>query len=155
MIENKARTAIDPLTDSRLFIKSGPEIEYLRAIFTSPDVALNFTIERRQKFADKPFAANDPSNPCLLIYSRELNDGFVKQGLVDFEKNTLLAERVIRMMCFINRHQRLSTVPVFWSDYNSVRWFRYRYRMPTDETLLSLSLDPEHGLLQSGGVAHG
>jgi hypothetical protein len=155
MIENKARTAIDPLTDSRLFIKSGPEIEYYRAIFTSPDVALNFTIEIRQKFADKPVAANNPSNPTLLIYAGDLNDAFVKQGLVDFEQNTLLIEHVIRMMCFINRNRRLSPAPFFWSNYNTIRWYNYRYRMLSDEMLLSLSLDPEQGLLHSGGVAHG
>jgi hypothetical protein len=60
---NKSRSAIDSTANSRMFIKSGPQIEYKEVMFMSPDMTLDFGIEIRRKFPDQPVITNDPLLP--------------------------------------------------------------------------------------------
>jgi hypothetical protein len=143
LLKDRSRTAIDTVTGSRMFIKSGPQIEYKKAIFTHPDISLDFGIEIRRKFPDQPIVTDDPRNPCVMIRAGDLNAAFAARGMRDFEQNTLLAEYLARMIAFINKHHRLANAPFLWSDYEKLRPDMRLYRMPSDEELLKLSMQPE------------
>jgi len=146
LVQDRSCTAIDPATDSRMFIKSGPQIEYKKVIFTRPDISLEFGIEIRQKFPDQPVVTADPRNPCVMIRAGDLNAAFAKRDMRDFGQNTLLVEYLIRMIAFINRHHRLSNAPFLWSDYERLPPNMRLYRMPSDEELLKLSMLPKPDL---------
>jgi hypothetical protein len=148
LLNGRSRTAIDTATGSRMFIKSGPQIEYKKVMFTCPDISLDFGIEIRRKFPDQPVVTDDPGNPCVMIRAGDLNTAFATRGMRDFEQNTLLACYLARMIAFINKHHRLANSPFLWSDYEKLRPDIRLYRMPSDEDLLKLSIQPEPG--QSG-----
>jgi hypothetical protein len=143
--KDRSRAAFDSATNSRVFIESGPQIDYKKVIFTSPNISLNFGIEIRQKFSGQPVVTNDPRNPCVMIRSGDLNAAFAKRGRHDFEQNTRLAEYLARMVAFVNMHHRLGNAPFLWSDYENLTPVRWFYRMPSDEELLKISLQPEPG----------
>jgi hypothetical protein len=140
MDANQSRTAINPDTNSRMFIKSGPQMEHKDAIFTSPSISLEFGIEIRRKFLDQPVATNDPRNPCVMLSAGDLNRALAAQGMHDFERNTRLIEYLIQMIAFINRNTPLANAPFLWSDYERLRPDRWLYHMPSDEELLKLTL---------------
>ena len=141
--KDRSRSATDSTMNSRMSIKSGPQIEYKKVMFASPDISLDFGIEIRRKFPDQPIVTNDARNLCVMIRSGDLNVAFAKQGIHDFEQNTRLAEYLIRMVAFINMHHRLANAPFLWSDYRQLTPARWLYRMLSDEVLLRISLQPE------------
>jgi hypothetical protein len=143
LTEDRINGAIDPNTNSRMVINDTKEIEYIAVVFTSPDVSLKFMIMRRAKFPDRPVVSNDPSNPGVMIVSGDLQLAFATKEMRDIEGNTRLVERLVRMIAFINNRYRLAISPFLWSDYEKIRPNTLLFRMPSDETLLSLSLKPE------------
>ena len=150
LVQDRSGTqAIDPATDSRMFIKSGPQIEYKKVIFTRPDISLGFGIEIRQKFPDRArlvTVVTRRKSACVMIRAGDLNAAFAKRDMRDFGQNTLLVEYLIRMIAFINRHHRLSNAPFLWSDYERLPPNMRLYRMPSDEELLKLSMLPKPDL---------
>jgi hypothetical protein len=129
-----------------MFIKSGPQIEHKDAIFTSSDISLDFGVKIRRKFPDQPVVSNDPSNPCVMLSSGDLNRAFAKKNMLDIERNTRLVEYLIQMIAFINRNTPLANAAFLWSDYGKVRPGRWLYRMPSDEELLRVSQQPNEAL---------
>lgn len=147
-----ARIAIDTTTQSQVVIKSTPEIETLIVEFTSPEASLETAIYIKRKFPDQPIVANDPRNPGVMIAAGNLNHAFAAQRMLDVQVNTALAERLVRMIAFLSRHSPISTVPFLWSDYDKLRSSKLLYRMPSNQELLKLSIDPEAELPKTGGL---
>ena len=62
----------------------------------------------------------------------------------DFDYNTNLVRYLVRMIAFINKHHSVARAPFLWSDYEKLAADRrLLYRMPSDDELLKLSLEPE------------
>jgi hypothetical protein len=141
--KDRSSSAIDSTANSRMSIESGPQIEYKKVMFASPDISPDFGIEIRRKFPDQPVVTSDLRNPCVMIRSEDLNAAFAKRGMQDFERNTRLVEYLVRMVAFINMHQRLANAPFLWSNYEQLTPARWLYRMPSDEELVRISLHPE------------
>jgi hypothetical protein len=146
LTEGRMYSATDPNMNSHMVINTTKEIEFLAVVFTSPDVSLKFMIMLRSKFPDRPVVKNDPSNPGLMILAGDLQLAFAAKKMRDIEANTRLTESLIRMIAFINKHYPLATSPFLWSDYEKTRQNTFLFRMPSDEVLLRLSLEPEQEL---------
>jgi hypothetical protein len=146
LTKDRIRSAVDLETNARLVIDGTPEIEYLKAKFESPEIRFSVTLMIESKFPDRPFVANDQTNPAIMIFARDLNLFFQAKKMLDFDYNTKLVEYVVRMIAFINRHYPISRSPYLWSDYDDLASGRkplngrFLYRMPSDDELLKMSL---------------
>jgi hypothetical protein len=140
----KGKKAFDPEKNAQMQITGGPQIEYNKATFNSPIISLAIQIEIRRKFPDQPLIKNDPRNPCVMITSGVLDMGFRARKMQDIERNTELVLYLVRMIAFINKGYPLATSPFLWSDYEEFSKGRqFTYRMPSDEELLKISMQPE------------
>jgi hypothetical protein len=138
---DRIRSAMDPETNGRMTIDSGPQLEYRLAKYSSPEVSMEMEIAIRRKFPSEPVVANDPENPCIMISTGYLNRALQKRNMRDVEYNTRLVKYLIRMIAFINKHYPLCTAPFLWSDYEKLpKNIDLLYRMPSDEELLTISL---------------
>jgi hypothetical protein len=136
-------SAIDPATNSRMFIQKGPDPYYNTVMFSSPEISLRLGIAIRRKFPDQPVVTNDPKNPCVMIRAEDLNRTFSERNMHDIEGNTRLVEYLISMIAFINRHYPLGNAPFLWSNHEKLRLPKWLYRMPSDDELLRISSQPE------------
>ncbi len=140
---DRFQSASDAGTNSHLAIKSGPEIEYLDVVFQSPEISLNMRIGLRLKFPGRPLGQD---NPAVMLFAEDLNRAFASAKMVDLDINTTIAERIIRMVAFVNKACPLSTCPFLWSNATDIHPRRWFYRMPSDDVLMALSLQPEREL---------
>ena len=137
------RGAVDPETSSRLVIKSTAEIETMFVELRCEEGTLKTAICIRRKFPDRPATRNDPANPEVMLSTGSLNSMFTFKNMRDIEKNTILVERMVRMIAFINKHHPLAGSPFLWSDYDKVRPGHVLFRLPSDDALLTISSNPE------------
>lgn len=137
------RGAVDPETNSRLVIKSTPEIETLAVELQCEEGTLKTAILIRPKVPNRPPTMNDPANPEVMIPTGNLNTMFAFRNMRDIEKNTILVLRMVRMIAFINKHHPLAGSPFLWSDYDKVQPGHALFRLPSDDALLKISTNPE------------
>jgi hypothetical protein len=148
MTKDRIWSAIDRETHARMLIDSGPEIEWLKVKFASPEISLQMRLAIEPKFADRQ--VRDTTNPGIMINAGQLNHLMESKQFTgyDFEQKSRFVEYLIRMMAFINSHSRLATAPYFWSDYDDYLSGRkgplkFVFRMPSDDELLRISLQTE------------
>jgi hypothetical protein len=140
--------AVDTRTGARLTINSTPEIQYRRALFIHSGLRLRIALEIKPKVSTGA-VSNSELNPSVMISAGDLNRFFRRAGMTDIEQNTKLVELAIRMIAFVNKHYPQSTSPYLWSDYQDFISGRkaligtFLYTMPSDEQLLSISIDPD------------
>jgi hypothetical protein len=145
LTEDWRHGAIDATTGSRVRVKSTPDQELLAVEYTAPAFARRFnaSLSIRLKYPDRPCSNEEPLNPGLMLSSPTVDGSLLSHNMRDIEKNTELVERMIRMIAFINRNYPLSQSPFLWSD--AYQRSPSRFRIPSDEALLAISLDPEAG----------
>ena len=143
IVPGQSRTAVDRDRSSRMAIKSGPQMEVMNITFSSPKFDLSTPIFIRRKFQDRPVITGSPSNPGIMLLSRNLNAAFERRRMYDLQYNTHLVDYVVRMIAFINKDDPMANAPFLWSDYPAGSEAPWLYRMPSDEELLDISLRPE------------
>jgi hypothetical protein len=137
LTEDWRHGAVDTETNSRLVIKSTPQIDFLIAEFSCPTAKLNIGLIKQLKFPDRPLGENGTPNPGLMISVPGLDGSLLSGNMIDVEENTKLLNQIIRMIGFINRHYPLSRSPFLWSD--APMYPPRLFRMPLDAELLELS----------------
>ncbi len=142
MTPDRRRCAVDADAGTKMCINSGPEMEFVTALFESASISLRLEIEIRPKYRDKPIVAKAPENPCVMISAGYLNMVLRRKNLLDFDRNTELVEYLVRMIAFINKYKPLANAPFLWSDFDQIPLESRLYRMPSDHDLLRLSIDP-------------
>jgi hypothetical protein len=149
--KDRIYSAVDPETNSRLDIDSTVDIDVLVVKFSGPIIFFSTGIFLTQKFPDQPIVPNDPQNPCVMISAELINSEFRRHQEYDIEYNTRLTEHLIRMIAFINKKYPLGTSQFLWSDYEKLPPGSALFRMPSDEDLLRLTLEPEKDLSLTAG----
>jgi hypothetical protein len=143
------QSAVDTRTGARLTIRSTPEIEYRNAFLIHSGIRLPITLVIKRKV---PTEGISKLNPSVMISAGNLNLFFRKAEMTNIEQNTKLVELAIRMIAFVNEHYPQSTSPYLWSDYQDFISGRqaligtFLYTMPSDEQLLSISINPDFPL---------
>jgi|ERR1700733_9215582 hypothetical protein len=140
------QSAVDARTGARLTIRSRPEIEYRDALLIHSEMRLPITLVIRRKVSTEGISK---LNPSVMISAGNLNLFFRQAVMTDIEQNTKLVELAIRMIAFVNKHYPQSTSPYLWSDYQDFISGRkaligtFLYTMPSDQQLLSMSINPD------------
>jgi hypothetical protein len=140
------QSAVDMRTGARLTIRTTPQIQYRKALLIYSGIRLPIAIEIKRKV---PTERISELNPSVMISAGNLNLYFREAEMTNIEQNTKLVELAIRMFAFVNKHYPQSTSPYLWSDYQDFISGRkaligtFLYTMPSDEQLLSMSIDPD------------